>query len=534
MVECDRRDLAGGLEKLLRLIEQMERQPLAWAETATKEILGGLERTWRQLHEDTLNAAKSLGGSARALDANPITPPPTADLQTLRADANALLDHLGAGGRWGFGPLRPKVVKRARYIRDLRIGGRPCTVADAVDDLVRRVDGELEILRLRERWGRYHDFRASTFTDLATELQDLCAPIEDALAALILKRDLAAIVERTPGSPEPDWSDPASLRRYGESVAAVETTYRYAAAQGEIESACERLKAQQTLGQRTLWPLDPTSEEIRAAIVDRDARKYASALQRAADNVELAAQVDRKRELLHRMTTGAPVLADEIKGTFAASVWDERAGEIGRAWNWSRAYAWVKRLIKPGAEEQHRLELDHTKQDIARTLERLAAEKAWTHCFTRMTENQRQHLVAWSKSVRSIGRGTGKYAPQHRRNARKHLDESTASILSCRAWTAAWRSSAMAMPGTGRTNMKGTLAASAIWNAAAGRSGGFAKVRSGSTPTRRSRVSGTRSTIAESSPQPRTTIAVAGRNGEPRCRRHGRPSQSQNLSCTIR
>ena len=45
-----------------------------------------------------------------------------------------------------------------------------------------------------------------------------------------------------------------------------------------------------------------------------------------------------------------------------------------------------------------------------------------------MTENERQHLVAWSKAVRAIGKGTGKYAPLHRRNAREHLNESRSTI----------------------------------------------------------------------------------------------------------
>ena len=48
-----------------------------------------------------------------------------------------------------------------------------------------------------------------------------------------------------------------------------------------------------------------------------------------------------------------------------------------------------------------------------------------------MSEHQRQHLVAWSKSVRSIGKGKGKYAPLHRRNAKEHLNE-------CRSAIPAW------------------------------------------------------------------------------------------------
>ena len=423
MIERDRRNLANGLQTLASLIERIERRPLPWTETATKQILGDYERTWRQLHEDTSEAAKSMVGSARWLDANSISPELPADLPTLRADANDLLDHFGADGGWGFGPFRAKVVKRARYIRELRIGGRSCETADAVSDLMRRLDAELELRRLRERWAPHHVLTTTTFTALVTELEDICEPIEGALAALDMKQELSAILHRTPGSPEPDWSDRASLHRLSETLAAVEMTLQYEAARVQIELPLEALRAQPRRGR-----LDPASEEIRVALENRNGAAYATARQRAADNAELAVLLNRKLGLLGRLTARAPELAGEIKETSADAVWDERATDFERAWSWSRACAWLTRLVEPGSELQHRLELDQTKQRIAHTLEQLAAEKAWTHCFNRMTENERQHLVAWSKAVRAIGRGTGKYAPLHRRNAREHLNESRSAI----------------------------------------------------------------------------------------------------------
>ena len=423
MNEDDRGNLAIGLRELVALIDRIERRPLPWTEEATKQILGDFERTWKQLHDDTSTAAISMTESAQWLDANPISPERPADLPKLRADANDLLDHLKAGRGWGFGPLRRGVVKRALYIRDLRIGGRQCDTKDAVGDLLRRVDAELEIGKLRERWARHHAFKATTYTALATELQDLCEPIRDALAALQTKEELSAILRRTPGSPEPEWSDRASLLRLGEALAAIETMLQYEAARVQIDQPLEELRAQRGRGR-----LDPASEHMQVAIEERNASAYATARQRAVDNAGLSLLLHRKLELLHKLTARAPKLARAIQETSSDAVWDERTGSFERAWNWARAHAWLIRLAEPGAEHRLRLELDHSKKRIARTLERIAAEKAWTHCFRRMTENERQHLVAWSKAVRSIGKGTGKYAPLHRRNAREHLNQSRSAI----------------------------------------------------------------------------------------------------------
>ena len=425
MNEDDRGELAGGLRKLVALIDRIERRPLPWTEEATKQILGDFERTWRQLHEDTSTGATWIAESAQWLDANPIGPEPPPDLPKLRADARDLLDHLKAGGGWGFGPVRAKVVKRALYIRELRIGGRQCKTVSAVSDLLKWVDAELEVRSLRERWAPHHAIMATTFTARATELQDLCEPIRDAFAALETKEELSAILRRTPGTPEPEWSDRASLLRLGETLAAILTTLQYEAARAKIIQPLQDLLVQR---RRARGDLDPISEHVQVAVEERNASAYTTARQHAADNAELSQLLHRKRELLNRLTVRAPRLAREMIETCTDAVWDERAGDFERAWNWSRAHAWVIRLAEPGAEHRLRLELDHTKKRIARTLERIAAERAWVHCFSRMTENERQHLVAWSKAVQAIGKGTGKYAPLHRRNARDHLNESRSAI----------------------------------------------------------------------------------------------------------
>ena len=422
----DRRDVEKGLGELVQLIERIDRRPLPWTGTATKQILGDFERTWRQLHESTTKAVESTAELAGWLDANAISPDPGADLQKLRADAGDLYTHLEAGGGWGIGPFRAAAVKRAGYIRDLRIGGRLCQTVDTVGDLVKRLDAEIEFRHLRERWAPYHQFTVPTFTDCVAELKDLCEPLEDAFEALTIAGELSQILRRTLGTPEPDWSDRASLHRLSEALAAFEATQRYEAARDQIDGVAEELRAQRRRGQ-----LDPAAEELNVAVRERNTSTYTTARQRAADNLELVAQLDRRLTLLSTLMAGAPELAGTLTAVPSATVWDERAVDFERAWNWSRAHAWVTRLADPDSEKQHRLEFDARKQALSRTLEKLAAEKAWAHCFDHMTDYERRHLIAWQQAMRRIGKGTGKYAPQNRRDAREHLNE-------CRSAIPAW------------------------------------------------------------------------------------------------
>ena len=423
MPDQDRSEVMGRLSELAQLIERIHRRPLPWVTSATQEILGDFERTWRALHDATAGAVESTAELAPWLDENPINPVPGHDLQQVRADAEQLLAHLESGGGWGIGPFRSAAVKRALYIRELRIGGRPCATVDAVRDLLKRVRTEIEFLQLRERWAPYQELAASTFVDRVAELADLCEPLEEAFRALQMTSELSEILERTQGSLEPRWSDTEALNRLRETLAALETTQRYEVAQAGIEEAVDELRAQASRGR-----LDPVFEDLRTAIKSRNAPAYTAARERAAARIGFEAQLGRRRALYDRLAAAAPELAGGLADKPVDPIWDERATVFDRAWNHLRAQAWVIRMAAPDSEQQHRLELEHTKQSISRTLEQLAAEKAWGHCFDRMTENERQHLVAWSKAVRSIGRGTGKYAPVHRRSAREHLNESRSAI----------------------------------------------------------------------------------------------------------
>ena len=205
----DRLALSRGLEEVIQLITRIDQwRSLPWAGPAAREILGDFDRTWQQLRGDTSQLVESTGELASWLDRNPITPEPGGDLQKLRGDAEDLLQHLEQGGGWGRGPFRAPVVKRSGYIRELRIGGRVCETATAIADLVKRLQAEIEFQHLRERWARHHEIAATTFSDLAAELADLCEPLDDAFTARTKAQGLSAILSRTPGGVEPDWADP--------------------------------------------------------------------------------------------------------------------------------------------------------------------------------------------------------------------------------------------------------------------------------------------------------------------------------------
>jgi very-short-patch-repair endonuclease/transcription elongation GreA/GreB family factor len=163
----------------------------------------------------------------------------------------------------------------------------------------------------------------------------------------------------------------------------------------------------------------------------RDPNGYNDAFEYLRKNFETSHRKSRRAELCDRLKGAAPKLAEELANSIADPAWDVRSAHFREAWNWARVRAWIERLSDPAEDQRLRLALDETRERIRGSLQEIAAAKAWAHCFERMTSHERQHLVAWSKATRRIGKGKGKYADLHRRAAREHMQE-------CRGAIPAW------------------------------------------------------------------------------------------------
>src|SRR5262249_9471352 len=109
-------------------------------------------------------------------------------------------------------------------------------------------------------------------------------------------------------------------------------------------------------------------------------------------------------------------------------VWTERFKNFEAAWAWTRCRTWMNEASKTESESQLVGLLDECDKNIRDLLGELAVAKAWGSCFGRLTEKERQYLVAWTKAVKRIGKGTGKYAPRHRQAARDNMQHCKSAI----------------------------------------------------------------------------------------------------------
>jgi very-short-patch-repair endonuclease len=127
----------------------------------------------------------------------------------------------------------------------------------------------------------------------------------------------------------------------------------------------------------------------------------------------------------------APEFSASLLETANSHLWDERLSDFKSAWNWARARFWLYDYINKDDVASLGDRLLQVDREIEFTISRLAAEKAWAFCFSRMSEQHRRHMEAWQHHIKKLGKGTGKYAPVHRKEAQSNLEQ-------CREAVPAW------------------------------------------------------------------------------------------------
>jgi very-short-patch-repair endonuclease len=172
----------------------------------------------------------------------------------------------------------------------------------------------------------------------------------------------------------------------------------------------------------------PELSAAAAALTARDVPAYADAL--AGLGAVERQQTEQKAcdALLERLRATHPVLAALVEKTAADAVWPARVAEWEAAWAWGRANTFFLAQRQAGREQQLETELADTIARVRLETAVLAAAQAWGHCMSRMTAHQAQALQAYEQHMRSLGKGTGRYADKYRSLAREAMRQARNAV----------------------------------------------------------------------------------------------------------
>jgi hypothetical protein len=125
------------------------------------------------------------------------------------------------------------------------------------------------------------------------------------------------------------------------------------------------------------------------------------------------------------------MLIRELIQNYNDPCWESRIQQIKQTWYWAQAKFWIEEYIRKEDAPSLDKRAIQIENDINATIANLASLHAWSFCFSRLLEEHRRHMEAWQYEMQRLGKGTGKHAPHHRREAQRHLNK-------CREAVPAW------------------------------------------------------------------------------------------------
>ena len=396
---------------------------------AVVAVRSGQTRVWEVLADASGTALGGLLARARAADGRAVVlPAGERNWDELLADARDLGAHLADGRGFGLPLFRPAIVRRAGYLaRETRVDGRPARTVEALAIVAEHLEVLLAVHRLRARWADVLSAPTQPTADLARQVAEI-EEVDTALRAILALRvplDVArAAIAHVAGLPEPDWDDPGA-------VGALLEDGRVALAERRLQTVTARLDDwHRTLDTASGRPrAHPIIAALRVALAARDFPAYVAAHETLATLRADADTLARRDELHARLAAVAPRLAVALAATFTNPSWDRHVIDFDAAWRWSAARTWLEAFLTRGDAPVLEGQLRGMQSEALRLTGDLAANRAWGHMLSRLTNAQNQHLRAWAQKMR--GPKTGKQAERNRRDARRHLD-------ACRDAVPAW------------------------------------------------------------------------------------------------
>jgi len=401
--------------------------PYPWLSDTIRDVTSGNPSLWRELlhvTRETLVGAEKLVSTA---DNASLHLPTDMDVKRLFEDADQLRLHLANGGKLGWGPFRAKAVREKVYLlKSVRVNGRSCSTLEQFSLLTDTLHVRVAFETIWKFWTGRCEQTQGPYTLQLQSIKAQCDALDEVLSLETVIEECRRHLRQCSLLAEPTWTDESQIERLIASC-------RHALAANAMHLAAEDLhniaSSVETYAIRS--NAHPVTSELLGAIRSRDVEEFTRCRNRIQDLEKERHTIEKADHYLAQFRDLTPRLIDELERTCNDSCWDTRIQTIRNAWHWAQARFWIEEYIRREDAPSLAQRAKQIEDEINATIATLASLHAWSFCFSRLTENHRRHMEAWRQSMRHLGKGTGKHAPKHRREAQQHLSE-------CREAVPAW------------------------------------------------------------------------------------------------
>lgn len=420
--------IAEDVGALVAEAQSIKTRPMPWIESAVHEMLSDNDRPWRELHRISEENLRGLRERADKVDRQKLIAPSSLDRRKLLSDAKTLKQYFDHGEKiWWPWFINKKIVKNNKeLIRHVNIDGLLCNTSQALAELIEYLSVEQATEYIWNMWKGKADKQEGPFLIQVAELEELLEALTRVVGLYDLLENAKTRVQQELGIPEPMWHDLDALRKFLDTCKLVIKKSNLESIQQELSESISKIR--EFTHHNSCHPL---VQKALNSMRNRDVEAYETIVRQLVDLQQLLKRLTWTESILGRLKSAAPIFAKELKSSCQDEKWIARMHSVDKAWNWARAHSWLRDFLN--AEDVPSLErrAEQRETDEKDILANLAEIQAWKFCFMRLQEEHRRHLIGWQQAIKKIGKGTGKSAHRHRRDAQQHLNK-------CREAVPAW------------------------------------------------------------------------------------------------
>ncbi|TCI61810.1 AAA domain-containing protein [Exiguobacterium sp. SH3S1] len=153
---------------------------------------------------------------------------------------------------------------------------------------------------------------------------------------------------------------------------------------------------------------------LKQAIESWDSSLYAKSLDELQLLEQQNAKATRLKGLIERLKQVAPGWLNAFYDGTAPTL---QLQTFELDWKVAR----VLTLLEALSDDDYREKMKQLEKEEGKATADLCATYAWKEQLTRMTPSKQERLNSWAKLIRQIGKGTGKHAARHKRDAARQM-----------------------------------------------------------------------------------------------------------------
>ena len=411
--------IQGTLSEFLDMRRNLMALAYPWMELALRDAIAGNTDSWRQILNATNHTLTTIEPLVEAADNTDLDDLTNINLRALHEAAHELEVHLKEGGKIKWWQFPPEHVKaHLKLTKKVLVNGKQCSTLRDFSDLAKASSVRLECEKAWGFWLEHAEKSQGPYQLQMHELKRLGNALEKTLSLEELTNKCREIIRQYPAIGEPIWFDELQVETVVASCRFALARQHRRKCEGEIRKI-EKPVASLTAKSNA----HPLTSKLHEAILERSIDRFTSI---SIGLQDLRNDQERVRKLEMQVSTMRQDMAqvtDELVQSCDDPSWDNRLGQIEDAWRWVYARYWVEDFISQENAPALARRIKQIEDEINAEIAQLAALRAWSFCFSRLTEKHRRHMEGWRKSMRSYGKGTGKHAAYHLRQAQNHLNQ---------------------------------------------------------------------------------------------------------------